>query len=79
MKNITSEFFRKIARRVAIPLALVIGGYAGFAFADKDDDHLFEISKNMEIFKIITGNINFNNFCFSKSNIFVFLKTRDAN
>jgi carboxyl-terminal processing protease len=51
-------FFRKGMRRVAIPLALVIGGYVGFAFADKDDDHLFEISKNMEIFGTLFQQLN---------------------
>lgn len=52
------NFFRKFGRRVAIPLALVLGGYAGFAFADKDDDHLFEISKNMEIFGTLFQQLN---------------------
>lgn len=52
------SFFRKKLRRVAVPLALVIGGYAGFAFADKDDDHLFEISKNMEIFGTLFQQLN---------------------
>lgn len=51
-------FFRKIAKRVAIPLALLIGGSIGFAFADKDDDHLFEISKNMEIFGTLFQQLN---------------------
>ncbi|MDQ3112315.1 MAG: S41 family peptidase [Bacteroidota bacterium] len=51
-------FFRKGIRRIAIPLALVLGGYAGFAFADKDDDHLFEISKNMEIFGTLFQQLN---------------------
>ncbi len=64
MENSASEkksaftFFRKKIRRVAIPLALIIGGYAGFAFADKDDDHLFEISKNMEIFGTLFQQLN---------------------
>ncbi|CAN5854104.1 S41 family peptidase [soil metagenome] len=64
MKNPASEktssltFFRKKMRRIAIPLALIIGGYAGFAFADKDDDHLFEISKNMEIFGTLFQQLN---------------------
>jgi carboxyl-terminal processing protease len=52
------SFFRKGIRRVAIPVALAIGGYAGFAFADKDDDHLFEISKNMEIFGTLFQQLN---------------------
>ncbi|MEO5641956.1 MAG: S41 family peptidase [Bacteroidia bacterium] len=64
MKNPASEktspltFFRKKMRRIAIPLALIIGGYVGFAFADKDDDHLFEISKNMEIFGTLFQQLN---------------------
>jgi carboxyl-terminal processing protease len=57
-KKSVFAFFRKGIRRVAIPLALVIGGYAGFAFADKDDDHLFEISKNMEIFGTLFQQLN---------------------
>ena len=52
------SFFSKRVRRIAIPLALIIGGYAGFAFADKDDDHLFEISKNMEIFGTLFQQLN---------------------
>lgn len=57
-KKTVFSFFRKGIRRVAIPLALAIGGYAGFAFADKDDDHLFEISKNMEIFGTLFQQLN---------------------
>ncbi len=52
------SFFRKGIRRIVLPLALIIGGYAGFAFADKDDDHLFEISKNMEIFGTLFQQLN---------------------
>jgi carboxyl-terminal processing protease len=48
----------KVMRRMAIPLALVIGGFVGFAFADKDDDHLFEVSKNMEIFGNLFQQLN---------------------
>ena len=51
-------FFRKVARRVVLPLALVMGGFIGFAAADKDDDHLFEISKNMEIFGTLFQQLN---------------------
>lgn len=54
----TISFFRKSARRIAIPLALVIGGFIGFAAADKEDDHLFEISKNMEIFGTVYQQLN---------------------
>jgi carboxyl-terminal processing protease len=50
--------FRKKAGRVLVPLALIFGGWAGFAFADKDDDHLFEISKNMEIFGTLFQQLN---------------------
>lgn len=57
-KKTPLNFFRKKFRRIAIPLALIIGGYAGFAFADKDDDHLFEISKNMEIFGTLFQQLN---------------------
>ena len=52
------EFLRKSGRRIAIPLALVIGGFIGFAAADKEDDHLFEISKNMEIFGTVYQQLN---------------------
>jgi carboxyl-terminal processing protease len=52
-------FFRKFGRRVAIPLALVIGGFVGFAAGDHDDDdHLFEISKNLEIFGTLFQQLN---------------------
>lgn len=51
-------FFRKAARRIAIPLALVTGGFIGFAAADNEDDHLFEISKNMEIFGTVFQQLN---------------------
>ena len=54
----TLSIFRKSARRIAIPLALVFGGFIGFAAIDKDDDHLFEISKNMEIFGTLFQQLN---------------------
>ncbi len=52
------SFFRKIAKRIVLPLALMVGGYVGFAAIDKDDDHLFEISKNMEIFGNLFQQLN---------------------
>jgi carboxyl-terminal processing protease len=52
------SFFRKATRRVAIPFALIIGGFIGFAATDKEDDHLFEISKNMEIFGTVFQQLN---------------------
>lgn len=54
----TLSLIRKSARRIAIPLALLIGGFIGFAAADKEDDHLFEISKNMEIFGTVYQQLN---------------------
>lgn len=54
----TLSKFRKVARRVALPLALVMGGFIGFAATDKNDDHLFEISKNMEIFGTLFQQLN---------------------
>lgn len=58
-ENRSFRFFRKNARRIAIPLALVIGGFIGFSFArDKEDDHLFEISKNLEIFGTVFQQLN---------------------
>ncbi len=52
------SFFRKFSRRVLLPLALVMCGYTGFGAADKEDDHLFEISKNMEIFGTVFQQLN---------------------
>jgi carboxyl-terminal processing protease len=50
--------FRKSARIVAIPLALSVGGFVGFAAADDNDDHMFEISKNLEIFGTLFQQLN---------------------
>lgn len=58
VKKTSLSIFRKFATRIAIPLALIIGGSIGFAAADKDDDHLFEISKNMEIFGNLFQQLN---------------------
>jgi carboxyl-terminal processing protease len=53
------RFVRKHRNRIAIPLALAIGGFVGFAAADKEEDeHLFEISKNMEIFGNVFQQLN---------------------
>ncbi len=52
------EKLRKSARIVAIPIALSIGGYVGFAAADDNDDHMFEISKNLEIFGTLFQQLN---------------------
>ncbi|HLG04304.1 MAG TPA: S41 family peptidase [Bacteroidia bacterium] len=49
---------RKTGKRIAIPVLLLTGGFAGFAAADKSDDHLFEISKNMEIFGTLFKQLN---------------------
>lgn len=52
-------FFRKNAKRIAIPLAMIAGGCIGFAFADnKEDDHMFEISKNLEIYGTVFQQLN---------------------
>ncbi len=58
VKKTSLSFFRKIAKRVVLPLALVVGGYIGFSAIDKDDDHMFEISKNMEIFGNLFQQLN---------------------
>jgi carboxyl-terminal processing protease len=52
--------FRKVAGVVVIPLSLTIGGAIGFAAAPTtdNDDHLFEISKNMEIFGTLFQQLN---------------------
>lgn len=50
--------FRKAARIAVIPLALSIGGFVGFAAADQNDDHMFEISKNLEIFGTLFQQLN---------------------
>jgi carboxyl-terminal processing protease len=53
------RIMRKTGKRIAIPLALLVGGFIGFAAADKEnDDHLFEISKNMEIFGNVFQQLN---------------------
>ncbi len=49
---------RKSARIVAIPLALSIVGFVGFAAADDNDDHMFEVSKNLEIFGTLFQQLN---------------------
>lgn len=50
--------FRKAARIAVIPLALATGGFVGFAAADDNDDHMFEISKNLEIFGTLFQQLN---------------------
>ncbi|HTF05703.1 MAG TPA: S41 family peptidase [Bacteroidia bacterium] len=52
--------FRKAARVVVIPLSLATGGFIGFAAAptDDNDDHMFEISKNLEIFGTLFQQLN---------------------
>lgn len=50
--------FRKAARIAVIPLALATGGFAGFAAAEDNDDHMFEISKNLEIFGTLFQQLN---------------------
>jgi len=52
--------FRKTARVAVIPLCLVLGGAIGFAAAptDENDDHMFEISKNLEIFGTLFQQLN---------------------
>lgn len=52
------NFFRTLSFRIALPLTLIIGGSIGFAFSGKDDDHLFEISKNMEVFGNLFQQLN---------------------
>lgn len=52
--------FRKAARVAVIPMCLAIGGGIGFAAAptDENDDHMFEISKNLEIFGTLFQQLN---------------------
>lgn len=52
--------FRKAARISVIPVCLAFGGAIGFAAAptDDNDDHLFEISKNLEIFGTLFQQLN---------------------
>lgn len=52
--------FRKAARIAVIPVCLSIGGAVGFAAAPTadNDDHLFEISKNLEIFGTLFQQLN---------------------
>lgn len=50
--------FRKAARIAVIPLSLATGGFVGFAAADDNDDHMFEISKNLEIFGTLFQQLN---------------------
>jgi carboxyl-terminal processing protease len=52
--------FRKAARIAVIPVCLACGGAIGFAAAptDDNDDHLFEISKNLEIFGTLFQQLN---------------------
>lgn len=50
--------FRKAARVAVIPLALAMGGFVGFAAADDNDDHMFEVSKNLEIFGTLFQQLN---------------------
>lgn len=52
--------FRKAARIAIVPVCLAFGGAIGFAAAapDDNDDHLFEISKNMEIFGTLFQQLN---------------------
>ena len=51
---------KKVAGVVIIPLSLSIGGAIGFAAAPTtdNDDHLFEISKNLEIFGTLFQQLN---------------------
>lgn len=52
---------RKAARVAIIPACLAFGGAIGFAAAapaDDNDDHLFEISKNLEIFGTLFQQLN---------------------
>lgn len=49
---------RKAARIAVIPLALATGGFVGFAAADDNDDHMFEVSKNLEIFGTLFQQLN---------------------
>jgi carboxyl-terminal processing protease len=50
--------FRKAARVAVIPLALATGGFVGFAATDDNDDHMFEVSKNLEIFGTLFQQLN---------------------
>ena len=53
--------FRKVARVSVIPVCLVFGGAIGFAAADPgndNDDHMFEVSKNLEIFGTLFQQLN---------------------
>lgn len=51
--------FKKAGRVLVIPVCLATGGAIGFAAtAPENDDHLFEISKNMEIFGTLFQQLN---------------------
>lgn len=52
--------FKKATRIAIVPVCLAIGGSIGFAAAptDDNDDHLFEISKNLEIFGTLFQQLN---------------------
>ncbi|MBI3509507.1 MAG: S41 family peptidase [Bacteroidetes bacterium] len=51
------KFILRKLKSFALPLALLTGAMIGFSF-DKEDDHLFEISKNMEIFSSVYQQLN---------------------
>jgi carboxyl-terminal processing protease len=59
--NIVQKF-RKVASVAVIPLCLAFGGAIGFAAAatpaDDNDDHMFEVSKNLEIFGTLFQQLN---------------------
>lgn len=52
--------FRKATRIAIVPVCLAVGGAIGFAAAptSDNDDHLFEISKNLEIFGTLFQQLN---------------------
>lgn len=52
------QTIRRKARIAVIPFALATGGWIGFAAAGDNDDHMFEISKNLEIFGTLFQQLN---------------------
>ncbi|HTL81397.1 MAG TPA: S41 family peptidase [Bacteroidia bacterium] len=59
-KNILRKTLRAFRRKTnyIFPLLVIFAGFIGFAATDNEDDHLFEISKNMEIFGTVYQQLN---------------------
>lgn len=59
LTSFLSPRMRRIARRLSLPVLLVVGGFIGFAAGGSGkDDQLFEVSKNLEIFGSIYQRLN---------------------